>query len=105
MTCRAKKLNRKARERNKNTQRKQAAQVKRIRKDNLVEFSVDSHWVKLFKKALELQRINGDNLRASSLPPISETNQNNGFAPFYTQKKQQYFLVAASTSEIGSCTK
>lgn len=59
---------------------KQQIQIKRRIKDDLVEFSVDSPWVKLFKKALEPQRIDGHNLCASSLPPISETHQSNGFA-------------------------
>lgn len=43
-------------------------------KDNLVEFSVDFLWAKLFKEAPELQRVDGHNLCASSLPPVSETN-------------------------------
>ncbi len=43
-------------------------------KGHLVEFSVDFLWTKLFKKVPEVQRVNGNNLCASSLPPISETN-------------------------------
>lgn len=40
--------------------------------DNLVKFSVESIWAKLVKKAPELQRIDGNNLSASSLPAITE---------------------------------
>lgn len=51
------------------------AYVEQKIKYNLVEFSVDFFWPKLFKKAPKLQCINGHNLCASSLPVISETKR------------------------------
>lgn len=37
----------------------------------LIKFSIDFAWLELFKKAPELQSINGHNLSAPSLPAIS----------------------------------
>lgn len=61
-------------ERNKSIQRNKKYQIYRA-DNNLVQFSVDFVWAKLFKKGFEVQSINGYNLCASSLPFVSERNK------------------------------
>lgn len=50
--------------------------IKSIFKDkkNLVEFSVDIFWFKLFQEVPETQSIDGNNFGASPLPVVPGTN-------------------------------